>query len=119
MEVEKYDDNGISRNFARVCSTLTCDYSFPDSKMTYDFKIFHNLVFRGRDSACLCCFSAGDTVFHAVDGCVFGSKCCLFYRRMFPDSDCIVTDINRIRAIRADSDVGADTGDFRGACAEA
>ena len=93
------DDNIISNNIIGMCAVVPgCDPD-PDEKRPHEFEIFPHLVFVWDYFVDLCDIPAGDPVFYKTDRCVFGGKCCVFYRGLFPDFNCIVADIHCIRAV--------------------
>lgn len=110
------DDNCISDNFVGLCIVISRDYTGVDEKGANEPQILIDLVFCRCDFADLCDISAGDSVFYTADGCVLGCERGILYRRMFPDFDCIITDIDRFRSVGAHSDSGADAGNSGKAC---
>lgn len=110
------DDDIISNNIIGMCVVVPGGNSHLNEKGPYEPEIFPDLVLFWGYFVDLCYFSTGDTFFYKTDWCIFRGKCGVFYRRLFPDFNCIIADIHCIRTVRTNPDIGTNAGDFRKAC---
>ena len=100
MGVRNDDDNIIPRDSACVRACVSGSDSHVDAEGKNEPEIFVDLVSGRCGIARMCDFSTDDPVFHTSVRRVFGNKCGVLRRCVFPCSDCPFADIDCVRTDR-------------------